>query len=98
MNIFGYRIVPTGGRVKTAAVSLKFLYPQELQDYRERPDEKRAQRLHRALISLRGTGNPGHGNYIPPPQELLDACFPQGGEKLLGPGLYKPMLKNDQGP
>jgi hypothetical protein len=87
-----YRLHRAGGRVKAAGLGLDTLYPDEAGRYARDPSPEAAGRLRAALRGVQDD----------PPLPLRAAFFPQPRpairQHLQRTGLYRPMLKTDQGP
>lgn len=85
-------MVRVGGRIKAARIGLEELYPETYHRYTADPTPENALLLYTELKELRQQ----------PPRKLLDAFFPHPPERikqfLNGTGMYRPILKTDQGP
>lgn len=86
-----YQMHRGGGRVKTAGLGLNTLYPREAEEYTADPSPEGAANLRRAIRILQQE----------PPAHLAKSFFPDSHReirhKLARTGLYRPILKTDQG-
>ncbi len=90
--VMGMHIVSHGGRIKAASISYRHLYPSQYFQFTSNPIPENAALLYRYFTTLREH----------PSEAFFSAFFPLDPslikQRLRHFGLYRPILKTDQGP